>query len=77
MIPSHPPDSQNMYSNKTMAGFHATTAEEFAEAYGKALSTPDRLAMRLRARKSAQRFTEEAFARTWLVEMDRLVALAT
>lgn len=57
-------------------GFHATTAEEFAEGYEKALSTPDPLAMRLRARKSAQRFTEEEFARGWLVQLGRLVNLA-
>ena len=31
--------------------------------------------MRIRARKSAERFTEEEFAREWLNQMDRLVAL--
>jgi len=58
-------------------GFHATTAAEFAEGYEKALSTPEPLAIRLRARKSAQRFTEGEFAREWLVQLDRLVTLAS
>ncbi|KAH7320237.1 alpha-1,2-mannosyltransferase alg11 [Stachybotrys elegans] len=56
-------------------GFHATTAEEFATGYEKALSMPNPLSVRQRARKSAQRFTEEEFARGWLVEMERLVAI--
>lgn len=56
-------------------GFHATSVEEFAEGYKMALSVPNPLAMRQRARKSAKRFTEEEFARDWLVQMDRLVAL--
>ncbi|KOS22280.1 GDP-Man:Man(3)GlcNAc(2)-PP-Dol alpha-1 [Escovopsis weberi] len=57
-------------------GFHATTAQEFAEAYEKALSIPNPLAMRLRARRSAKRFTEEEFSRKWLAQMKRLVALS-
>jgi alpha-1,2-mannosyltransferase len=57
-------------------GFHATTEEEFAEGYEKALSLPDPLAVRLRARESAKRFTEEEFARKWTVQMARLVSLA-
>lgn len=60
-----------MYSQ----GFHANTAEEFAEGYEKALSIPDPLAVRLRARQSAKRFTDEEFDRRWLAEMGRLVAL--
>jgi alpha-1,2-mannosyltransferase len=56
-------------------GFHASTVEEFAEGYEKALSVRDPLSMRIRARKSAERFTEEEFAREWLIQMDRLVAL--
>ncbi|KAI0479525.1 glycosyltransferase family 4 protein [Xylariaceae sp. FL0804] len=55
-------------------GFHATTAEEFAQGYEKALSLPDPLAVRLRARESAKRFSEEEFARRWLSELERLVA---
>lgn len=62
------------HANRT-TGFHASTAEEFAEGYEKALSVPNPLAMRLRARKSAKRFTEEEFARLWLIEMERLVKL--
>lgn len=56
-------------------GFHGTTVDEFADGYEKALSVPDPLAMRLRARQSAKRFTEEEFARVWLLEMERLVNL--
>ncbi|KKA28000.1 hypothetical protein TD95_004853 [Thielaviopsis punctulata] len=56
-------------------GFHATTAEEFAAGYEKALSVEDPLAWRLRARKSATRFTEEVFATRWIEETERLVAL--
>ncbi|KAI0555645.1 glycosyltransferase family 4 protein [Xylaria curta] len=55
-------------------GFHATTTTEYAEGFEKAFSHPDPLAVRLRARKSSQRFTEEEFARRWLVELQKLVA---
>ncbi|KAI0401492.1 glycosyltransferase family 4 protein [Xylaria palmicola] len=54
-------------------GFHATTATEYAAGFEKAFSLPDPLAVRLRARKSAHRFTEEEFARRWLVELQKLV----
>ncbi|PHH55807.1 GDP-Man:Man(3)GlcNAc(2)-PP-Dol alpha-1,2-mannosyltransferase [Ceratocystis fimbriata CBS 114723] len=57
-------------------GFHATTAEEFAQCYEKALSLEDPLAVRLRARQSAQRFTEHVFATRWIEEMERLMALS-
>lgn len=56
-------------------GFHASTAAEFAAGYEKALSISDPLEMRLRARKSAVRFTEEEFAKKWLAEMEKLVAM--
>jgi alpha-1,2-mannosyltransferase len=56
-------------------GFHATTPQEFAEGYEKALSLPDPLAVRKRARQSAKRFTEEEFATKWIEETERLVAL--
>lgn len=54
-------------------GFHATTSTEFAQAYEKALTLPDPLVVRQRARKSAKRFTEEEFARRWLAQMEHLV----
>ncbi|KAJ4269575.1 asparagine-linked glycosylation protein [Fusarium torreyae] len=57
-------------------GFHATTEEEFAEGYEKALSLPNPLVVRLRARESAKRFTEEEFAKKWTVQVARLVSLA-
>ncbi|EHK45433.1 glycosyltransferase family 4 protein [Trichoderma atroviride IMI 206040] len=56
-------------------GFHASNAAEFAAGYEAALSLPDPLAMRLRARKSAKRFSEEVFEAQWLSQMGRLVAL--
>ncbi|PNP40388.1 hypothetical protein TGAMA5MH_07715 [Trichoderma gamsii] len=56
-------------------GFHASNAAEFAAGYEAALSLPDPLAMRLRARKSAKRFSEEVFEAQWLAQMGRLVAL--
>lgn len=61
----------------THPGFHATTSAEFAEGFEKALSLSpeDKLAMRLRARQSAKRFTEEEFAKGWLAQMEKLVAL--
>ncbi|KAL1612402.1 asparagine-linked glycosylation protein [Paraconiothyrium brasiliense] len=58
-------------------GFHASTAEEYAEGFRKALSLSrgETLAMRKRARKSAERFTDRGFAEKWLSNMDRLVRL--
>ncbi|KAI9158661.1 GDP-Man:Man(3)GlcNAc(2)-PP-Dol alpha-1,2-mannosyltransferase [Paramyrothecium foliicola] len=56
-------------------GFHATSPQEFAEGFEKALSLPDTLAVRKRARQSAKRFTEEVFATKWLEETEKLVAL--
>ncbi|EJT79359.1 hypothetical protein GGTG_04443 [Gaeumannomyces tritici R3-111a-1] len=57
-------------------GFHATTSTEFADAFQKALSHPDPLAIRKRARQSAKRFTEEEFAKKWVAQMEKLVALS-
>ncbi|KAI1826892.1 glycosyltransferase family 4 protein [Xylaria intraflava] len=54
-------------------GFHATTSAEYAEGFERAFCLPNPLAVRLRARKSAQRFTEEEFARRWLAELQKLV----
>ncbi|KAI5286772.1 asparagine-linked glycosylation protein [Ascosphaera aggregata] len=58
-------------------GYRATTVEEFAAAYETALSLPEteKLAMRVRARQSARRFTEEEFCQKWVVKMERLVDL--
>jgi alpha-1,2-mannosyltransferase len=59
------------------SGFHASTEEQFAEGFAKALelSPEEALAMRLRARKSAERFSEEVFSERWLAQLDALVAL--
>ncbi|KIE02566.1 alpha-1,2-mannosyltransferase alg11, partial [Metarhizium majus ARSEF 297] len=56
-------------------GYHATNEEEFAEGFEKALSQSNPLSMRRRARKSAIRFTEEEFAKKWVDETSRLVAM--
>jgi alpha-1,2-mannosyltransferase len=56
-------------------GFHATTAAEFADGYEKALSLENPLEVRLRARQSAKRFTEEEFAKSWIQQTSRLVAM--
>ncbi|KAI0967931.1 glycosyltransferase family 4 protein [Xylaria arbuscula] len=56
-------------------GFHATTETEYAEGFEKAFSLPNPLAVRLRARKSAQRFSDEEFAKRWLTELQKLVPL--
>ncbi|KAJ9149814.1 Alpha-1,2-mannosyltransferase alg-11 [Pleurostoma richardsiae] len=56
-------------------GFHATTPAEFADAYERALSLANPLAMRQRARQSAKRFTEEEFAKKWTAQMEKLVAM--
>ncbi|KAK5127334.1 hypothetical protein LTR85_006673 [Meristemomyces frigidus] len=59
-------------------GFHATTPEEFAAGFAKALDlSPDQaLAMRQRARKSSLRFSEEVFSEAWTGQLERLVELA-
>lgn len=60
--------------NGEPTGFHATTSTEFADGFEKALSLPNPLQVRLRARESAKRFTEEEFAKRWTSEMEKLVA---
>ena len=59
-------------------GFHASTPAEFSEAFAQALTlTPEEtLAMRLRARKSSQRFSEEVFSTAWIMQLQRLVELS-
>lgn len=58
-------------------GFRATTEEEFAAAYEAALALPrdEKIAMRLRARQSSLRFTEEEFSRKWIEGVESLLAL--
>ncbi|QKX56225.1 uncharacterized protein TRUGW13939_03326 [Talaromyces rugulosus] len=57
-------------------GFRATTEDEFAAAFEAALALPqeEKVAMRLRARKSALRFTEEEFGRKWLIALEKLIS---
>jgi len=69
------PTPLNQETLLTRPGFHATTASEFAKAFEQALALEDKLAMRLRARESAKRFTEEEFAKRWVVQMEKLVIL--
>ncbi|KAK6495239.1 asparagine-linked glycosylation protein [Arthrobotrys musiformis] len=58
-------------------GYHATTAEEFAEGFKEALSLDegDTVAMRERARESSLRFSEEIFEEQWNSVMDSLLDL--
>ena len=59
-------------------GFHASTEEEFAQAFKKVLEEmgqEEREEMRASARRNAKRFTEEAFARKWVAEMEELIGL--
>ncbi|KAL3472766.1 hypothetical protein BJX99DRAFT_249402 [Aspergillus californicus] len=58
-------------------GFRATSEEDFATAFEKALSLSmeEKVAMRLRARKSALRFTEEEFSKKWVGEVEKLVGM--
>ncbi|KAI8956941.1 glycosyltransferase family 4 protein [Daldinia sp. FL1419] len=56
-------------------GFHASTTSEFADGFEKALSHPDPLSVRRRARLSSRRFSEEEFAKKWLAELEKLVAM--
>ncbi|CAG8058679.1 unnamed protein product [Penicillium olsonii] len=59
-------------------GFRAETEEQFAASFEAALALPEeeKIAMRLRARRSALRFTEEEFSRKWLDQVQKLVKLA-
>lgn len=61
----------------TNTGFHATTADQYAEGFRKALtlSPHETVEMRQRARKSAERFTDAGFAERWLRNTEKLVAL--
>ena len=61
-----------------LTGFHASTPEQFADGFHKALSlsTDDAFAMRLRARKSSLRFSERVFADAWLQQLAHLITLS-
>lgn len=56
-------------------GFRAETEEQFAASFEAALALleEEKVAMRLRARRSALRFTEEEFSRKWLDQVQKLV----
>ena len=60
-----------------MIGYHASTAEEYADAFEKALDIPstEKMAMRRRARESAKRFTEAEFAKGWNEQINLLLGL--
>ena len=63
--------------NGKPTGYHVETDEQFAKAFGTVfgMSAEERLEMRQRIRASAKRFTEEAFARKWIGQMEELVKL--
>lgn len=48
---------------------------EYATAFARALSMSpqETVSMRLRARSSAKRFTEEAFSSKWIKQMEKLI----
>jgi alpha-1,2-mannosyltransferase len=56
-------------------GFHAETSKEFADGFEAALALEEKekVEMRLRARRSAKRFTDEEFAKGWVRNMEVLV----
>ncbi|KAH9834707.1 glycosyltransferase family 4 protein [Teratosphaeria destructans] len=58
-------------------GFHASTPQAFADGFAQALSLDEAAALRLRlrARESSWRFSEEVFRAGWLREMEALVRL--
>jgi alpha-1,2-mannosyltransferase len=58
-------------------GFHASSVDEYAEAFEKALLLDEtaRLEMRKKAQESARRFEEEVFANQWRRHMEILVEL--
>ena len=58
-------------------GFHASTSTEYATAFAKALSlsSAEVMSMRQRARVSAKRFTEEAFAARWEKHTEELIEM--
>ncbi len=58
-------------------GFHAETDEDFANVFGRiaSMEPEERFAMRLRGRASTSRFTEAAFAKKWVEEMEVLVKM--
>ncbi|KAL4776281.1 hypothetical protein BDW60DRAFT_81575 [Aspergillus nidulans var. acristatus] len=77
-LPESDSGSNSLENRGTRAtGFRATTEEEFADAFEKALSlsNDEKVGMRLRARKSALRFTEEEFSRKWVGEIGKLVGM--
>lgn len=58
-------------------GYHAETEEQFAEGFRRvtSMSRDNTIAMRLRGRGNAKRFTEDVFAQKWVSEMDSLVKM--
>jgi alpha-1,2-mannosyltransferase len=58
-------------------GYRAETEEQFAEGFRRvtSMSREDTVAMRLRGRANAKRFTEEVFAQRWIAEMEGLVKM--
>lgn len=58
-------------------GFHANTADDYATCFETIfnMTEQERLEMRVRARKNAQKFNENAFATAWIKQMERLVQL--
>ncbi len=68
------PTGRTFWTNQ---GFHADTAEAFAEAFAQALSlAPDvQFEMRTRARQHAAHFSEIEFITRWNREIDGLLSV--
>ena len=59
-------------------GYRVTNEIEFADAFRKVLhdmNDDERWQMRLRARQSASRFSEDVFKRAWIRQMEKLIEL--
>ncbi|KAI9717708.1 MAG: asparagine-linked glycosylation protein [Chrysothrix sp. TS-e1954] len=59
-------------------GFHASTRDEYASGFAKALNLTreETISMRLRARESSKRFVDATFESGWNRQMERLVRLS-
>lgn len=64
--------------NDGPTGFHASTMKQYSEAFSRALnlSPEEKIAMRIRARSSAERFDQKHFNTGWVDVVERLIKLS-
>ncbi|KAF2745721.1 glycosyltransferase family 4 protein [Sporormia fimetaria CBS 119925] len=69
------PMTEEGEGGKGETGFHAGTEEEYTRGFEKALSlgVQERVEMRQRARRSAERFSSERFEKGWVRAVEKLV----